>query len=74
MVDVTDVPGVIEGDEVVLIGDQGEARLSAEDLAAAAGTIAYEIVTGVRRRVPRRYLRGGRVVALRTLADGYRRL
>ena len=74
MVDVTDVPGVVEGDEVVLIGGQGEAHLSAEDLAEAAGTIAYEIVTGVRRRVPRRYLRSGRVVALRTSTDGYRRL
>jgi alanine racemase len=74
MVDVTDGPGVVEGDEVVLIGDQGEAHLSAEDLAEAAGTIAYEIVTGVRRRVPRRYLRNGRVVALRTSTDGYRRL
>jgi hypothetical protein len=43
-------------------------------MAAAAGTISYEIVVGIRRRVPRRYHRAGRVVAVRTLADGYRRL
>jgi alanine racemase len=71
MLDVTDVPGVCEGDEVVLIGRQGDAVQTAEVLAAAAGTINYEIVTGIRRRVPRLYRRGGRVVARRTLAEGY---
>lgn len=71
MLDVTDVPGASEGDEVVLIGRQGAARQSAEVLAAAAGTINYEIVTGIRRRVPRLYRRGGQVVARRTLAEGY---
>ena len=71
MLDVTDLPQVREGDEVVLIGTQGASRQSAEDLAEAAGTISYEIVTGIRRRVPRRYRRGGAIVAQRTLADGY---
>jgi alanine racemase len=70
MLDVTDVPDVAEGDEVVLIGEQGGARVTAEDLAGACGTINYEVVTNLRPRVPRRYLRGGRVVATRTLADG----
>jgi alanine racemase len=69
--DVTDVPGVREGDEVVLIGTQAGARQTAEDLARAAGTISYEVVTGIRRRVARRYHRGGSVVATRTLAGGY---
>jgi len=72
MLDVTDVDGAREGDEVVLIGAQAAARQSAEDLAEACGTINYEIVTGIRRRVPRRYFRGGKVVATRTLAEGYR--
>ncbi|HUG05506.1 MAG TPA: alanine racemase [Candidatus Limnocylindria bacterium] len=74
MVDVTELPATREGDEVVLIGAQDGARQTAEDLARAAGTINYEIVTGIRRRVPRRYHRGGRIVAVRTLADGYHRL
>ena len=74
MLDVTDLPATREGDEVVMIGAQDGGRQTADDLAAAAGTISYEIVVGIRRRVPRRYLRDGRVVALRTLADGYRRL
>lgn len=74
MLDVTDLPGTREGDEVVMIGAQDGARQTAEDLAAAAGTINFEIVAGIRRRVPRRYHRGGHIVATRTLADGYQRL
>ncbi|HZP95636.1 MAG TPA: alanine racemase [Candidatus Limnocylindria bacterium] len=74
MLDVTDLPAVKEGDEVVVIGTQGAATQTADDLAAALGTVNYEIVTGIRRRVPRRYHRGGRVVAQRTLVDGYVRL
>jgi alanine racemase len=73
MLDVTDLPATREGDEVVMIGAQGGARQTADDVASAAGTISYEIVVGIRRRVPRRYHRGGRVVAVRTMADGYRR-
>jgi len=72
MLDVTDVDGVREGDDVVIIGELAGVRQSADDLAAACGTIAYEVVTAIRRRVPRRYFRGGRLVATRTLADGYR--
>lgn len=71
MLDVTDVPAVAAGDEVVLIGRQGSVSQSAEALARAAGTINYEIVTGIRRRVPRVYRRGGRVVGRRTLVEGY---
>jgi alanine racemase len=71
MLDVTDVDGTREGDEVVLIGAQAGAKQTAEDLAEACGTINYEIVTGIRRRVPRRYFRGGKVLATRTLAEGY---
>ena len=43
------------GDEVVLIGQQGEQRISAEDLARWAGTIPYEILTNINTRVPRVY-------------------
>jgi len=71
MLDVTDLGAVREGDEVVLIGAQGAARQTAEDLAEAADTINHEIVTAIRRRVPRRYHRGGKVVAQRTMVGGY---
>ena len=72
MLDVTEVDGAREGDEVVLIGSQNGAAQTAEELAAACGTISHEIVTGIRRRVPRRYFRGGQLVATRTLQGGHR--
>ena len=71
MLDVTDIEGAREGDDVVLIGSQAGTAQTADDLAAVCGTINYEILTGIRRRVPRRYFRGGKMVATRTLAEGY---
>ncbi len=56
-VDVTDVPSVERGDEVVVLGAQGEAFIGADELARAAGTIPYEVLTNVSRRVPR-FFRG----------------
>ncbi len=53
MVDVTDIAGVREGDEVVLIGTQGPACLTADEVAAGLGTIAYEVVSEILARVPR---------------------
>jgi alanine racemase len=55
MVKLDEVPGAKVGDEVVLIGRQGEARLTAEDLAYTWGTINYEVVCGIGARVPRLY-------------------
>jgi alanine racemase len=42
-------------DEVVLLGGQGSERIGANELAALAGTIGYEIVTSIGRRIPREY-------------------
>ena len=72
MADVTDVPGgpVTEDDEFVLIGAQGEERITAFDVAAAGGTISYEVVTGMSRRVPRVYHAAGSPVEIRYLAGG----
>lgn len=53
MVDVTRIPGVRLGDEVVLIGGQGEDELTAEAVAERLGTIAYEVVAALLARVPR---------------------
>jgi alanine racemase len=52
-VDVTDIPGVRQGDEVVLIGRQGGAALTAETVADWLGTIHYEVVSAILARVPR---------------------
>jgi alanine racemase len=72
MADVTDVPGppVTEDDEFVLLGGQGGERITAHDLAAACGTISYEIVTGMSRRVARVYHAAGSIVGVRTLTGG----
>ena len=55
-VDVSEVSGVAVGDEALLLGEQQGAVLDARDLAKAAGTIPYEVLTNVSRRVPRVYL------------------
>lgn len=53
MIDVTDVPDVREGDEVVLLGPQGSERVRAEQLAEWAGTINYEVTTRIAGHIPR---------------------
>ena len=59
MVDVGAAGTAYNGDEVVLIGHQGDAAIRCEDVAQAAGTIPYEILTGLNERIPREYLGGG---------------
>lgn len=58
MADVTDRPDIVDGTEAVLFGDDPHAW----DLAAWAGTTSWEILTGVGSRVPRVYVRDGRIV------------
>ena len=53
MIDVSNIPGVSVGDEVVLIGQQGEEQLTAEGVATRLGTINYEVVSEILARVPR---------------------
>lgn len=61
MLDVTHIEGVSAGDEVVLLGCDREGNcIRAEELAAWAGTIPYEIFCGVSKRVPRIYLNASR--------------
>jgi alanine racemase len=54
MVDVGDDPVQI-GDDVVLIGEQGAGRITAEEWAERLGTVGYEVVCGISRRVERSY-------------------
>lgn len=53
MVDVTDIPAVREGDVATLIGEDGEERITAEELAEHAGTINYEILARISPLLPR---------------------
>lgn len=53
MADVTDIPDVHEGTEVTLIGRDGDEVITADDLAGMYGTIGYEVVCGISKRIPR---------------------
>lgn len=55
MLDISSVPEAREGDIVTVFGRDGEAFVSADEVAALAGTINYEIICAVSRRVPRCY-------------------
>ena len=58
MVDIGPEGSAYNEDEVVLIGRQGDAGISTEALAECAGTIPYEILTGLNERIPREYIGG----------------
>ncbi len=62
MADITGLEGISEGDEVTLIGRSGDEIITADDLAEIYGTIGYEIVCGISKRVPRIYKRGGKEI------------
>jgi alanine racemase len=55
MIDVTDLPGVELRDEAVVLGSQERESIGAEEIARHAGTIAWEVMTSISRRVPRFY-------------------
>jgi alanine racemase len=62
MVDITNVPEAKTEDPVVLIGKDGNERISAEEVGEAAYSFNYEFVCGIARRIPRIYTRGGKIV------------
>ncbi len=62
MVDVTEVPGVSLGDDVVLMGSQGDKKITAEEIAEKTGTISYEILCSISPRVPRVYTKEGKIL------------
>lgn len=72
MVDVTAIPGVTVGDQVTLIGTDGGETITVEEIAARADSFNYEFVCGISRRVPRLYLKYGKVDhAIHYLLDTY---
>jgi alanine racemase len=69
MVDVDAIPDAAVGDEVVLFGRQGDAVMAVDDVAERIGTINYEVICGIGKRVARVYVRDGRPIGLRTLTE-----
>jgi alanine racemase len=68
VVDVSGIPDAQQDDEVVLVGRQGEAQIRAEEVAALAGTINYEVTTSLLPRVARVYVRGNEVIQIDSIA------
>ena len=57
MVDVTDIPEIKKGDEVTLLGSDGEENISADTLGDLSGRFSYELLCGISKRVPRIYIK-----------------
>lgn len=64
VVDVTDIPGVVPGDKVTLIGTDGEHAVTADQMADLIGTISYEITSCITKRVPRVYIKDGKTCCI----------
>lgn len=62
MLDVSDIENVSEGDEVIVFGSDGQNNISVDELAKNIGTINYEIVCLIGKRVPRIYLESGNII------------
>lgn len=69
MVDVTDIEGVEEDEEAVLIGRQGEHEITVDDLANTCGGFHYEILCDIGKRVPRVYYEDGKIVGTKDYFD-----
>jgi len=59
MIDVGHIPGVIPGDEVVIMGNQGSETISADEIAKLTHTINYEVTAGLTGRIPLHYITSG---------------
>ena len=68
VVDVSGIPEVQQDDEVVLVGQQGQARIRAEEVALLAGTLNYEVTTSLLPRVARLYYTSNELVRIDTIA------
>lgn len=65
MIDVTDIPETETGDFVTIFGRDGDAEIFADDVADIAGTIGYELVCSITKRVSRVYIRNGKITDIR---------
>lgn len=62
MIDITDVPDVSSGDEVILMGSDGKLSITAEEIANVLDTINYEVVCMIGKRVPREYIKNNEII------------
>lgn len=62
MIDITDIPNVSSGDEVILMGSDGKLSITAEEIAHVLDTINYEVVCMIGKRVPREYIKNNEII------------
>ncbi len=62
MIDVSKIPKAVQGDKVTLIGQDGEERITMEELGELSGRFNYEFACGLGKRVPRVYTKGGQIL------------
>ena len=72
MVSVDEIPEAAEGDEVTLIGTDGECQITMEELGEISGRFNYELACDLGRRIPRVYIRNGQITATKDYYDDYR--
>lgn len=72
MVGLDDIPEAAEGDEVTLIGRDGGAQIAVEELGEMSGRFNYELACDLGKRIPRVYLKGGQITAVKDYYDDYR--
>ncbi|MDT8716109.1 alanine racemase [Clostridium sp. 19966] len=65
MIDVTDIPGAKVGDEVIILGEENGIKYDADDIAKDLGTINYEVICAVSKRVPRVFIKEGKTIEVR---------
>lgn len=62
MIDVTDIPNVKTGDEVILLGESNGIKFNADDIAKCMNSINYEVLCLLKKRVPRAYIKSGQII------------
>ena len=72
MVSVEDIPETVEGDEVTLIGTDGRLQITMEELGTLSGRFNYELACNLGKRIPRVYVKKGRVTTTKDYYDDYR--
>lgn len=72
MVDITEIPDVKEGNEVTLIGTDGNERITMEELGDISGRFNYELACDLGKRIPRVFVKNGVIVDTKDYYDDYR--
>ncbi len=67
MIDVTDCGDINVNDEVILLGEDGDLKFNADDMAKILNTINYEVLCMIKDRVPRVYIKDNKIVDIKKL-------